>query len=42
LDDLAAERKGLLEKESTELEKQACQLAEEIKELTGEEPARIR
>ena len=41
LDELAAERKGLLEKESAELEKQASQLAEEIKELTGEEPTRI-
>ena len=30
LDELAAERKGLLEKESAELEKQASQLAEEI------------
>ena len=41
LDELAAERKGLLEKESAELEKQASQLAEEIKELTGEESTRI-
>jgi len=31
LDELAAERKGLLEKENAELEKQASQLAEEIK-----------
>jgi len=42
LDELAAERKGLLEKESAELDKQASQLAEEIKELTGEESTRIR
>jgi DNA polymerase-3 subunit epsilon len=42
LDELATERKNLLEKESAELEKQANQLAEEIKELTGEEPTRIR
>ncbi len=41
LDELAAERKKLLEKESAELEKQASQLAEEIEELTGEEPTRI-
>ena len=31
LDELAAERKGLLEKENAELEKRASQLAEEIK-----------
>ena len=37
LDELAAERKKLLEKESGELEKQANQLAEEIKELSGQE-----
>jgi hypothetical protein len=41
LDELATERKKLLEKESAELEKQASQLTEEIKELTGEEPTRI-
>ena len=41
LDELAAERKKLLEKETADLEKQASQLAEEIKELTGEEPTRI-
>jgi hypothetical protein len=41
LDELAAERKKLLEKESAELEAQASQLAEEIKELSGEEPSRI-
>jgi hypothetical protein len=33
--------KGLLETESAELEKQASQLAKEIKELTGEKPTRI-
>jgi len=42
LDQLAAERKNLLEKESADLEKRAGQLAEEIKELTGDEPTRIR
>ncbi len=36
LDELAAERKKLLEKESAELEQQAAKLAEEIKELAGE------
>jgi predicted nuclease with TOPRIM domain len=36
LDELVAERKKLLEKESAELEKQAAKLAEEIKELAGE------
>jgi hypothetical protein len=36
LDELAAERKKLLEKESAELEKQADRLAEEIKELSGQ------
>jgi DNA polymerase III epsilon subunit-like protein len=41
LDELAAERKKLLEKESVELEKQASRLAEEIKELAGEEISRI-
>jgi hypothetical protein len=41
VDELAAERKVLLEEESAELEKQASQLAEEIKELTGEEWTRI-
>ena len=35
LDELAAERKKLLEKESVELEKQAEQLADEIEELSG-------
>jgi DNA polymerase-3 subunit epsilon len=41
LDELAMERKKLLEQESAELEKQASQLAEEIKELSGEEPSSI-
>ena len=41
VDELAAEREVLLEKESAELEKQASDLAEEIKELTGEETTRI-
>jgi DNA polymerase-3 subunit epsilon len=36
LDELAAERKKLLETESAELEKQADRLAEEIKELSGQ------
>jgi hypothetical protein len=35
LDELAAERERLLEKESAELDKQAGQLADEIKELSG-------
>ena len=37
LEELAAERAALLEKESTELEGQASRLAEEIKELGGAE-----
>ena len=41
LDELAAERKKLLEKESAELDKQASQLAEEIKELSGQSSDRI-
>jgi len=41
LDELAAERKKLLEKESAELERQASRLAEEIKELNREEASRI-
>ena len=41
LDELAAERAKLLEKESAELETQAERLAEEIRELSGEEPSRI-
>jgi DNA polymerase-3 subunit epsilon len=41
LDELAAERKKLLERESAELETHANQLAEEIKELNGEESSRI-
>ena len=36
LDELAAERTKLLEKESAELEVQAGRLAEEIKELSGQ------
>jgi hypothetical protein len=35
LEELAAERAALLEKESAELEQQASRLAEEIKELGG-------
>jgi len=42
LDELAAERRKLLEKESAELETQAARLAEEIKELGGGEEPRIR
>ncbi len=41
LDELAAERKTRLEKEIAELEKQAGQLAVEIRELSGETPGRI-
>ncbi|MGA3283406.1 MAG: exonuclease domain-containing protein [Verrucomicrobiota bacterium] len=41
LDDLASERAKLLDQESAELEKQAEQLAEEIKELNGETATRI-
>ncbi len=42
LDELAAERKKLLEKEREELQQQADKLAEEIKELSGQEPTGIR
>ncbi len=42
LDELAAEQKKPLEQENAELEKQANQLAEEIKQLTRDEPTRIR
>ncbi len=42
LDELAAERKKLLEKESAELQQQADKLAEEIRELSGETPSRIQ
>ncbi|MGB7746313.1 MAG: hypothetical protein WBN75_03405 [Verrucomicrobiia bacterium] len=41
LDELASERARLLDQESTELEKQAEKLAEEIKELNGEAASRI-
>src|SRR2546428_12627559 len=41
LDELAAERKKLLQKESVALQKQADRLAEEIEELSGEAPGRI-
>jgi DNA polymerase-3 subunit epsilon len=41
LDELAAERKKLLENESAELETQASRLADEIKELSGEESSQI-
>ncbi len=41
LDELAAERASLLEKETAELEKQAQRLAAEIEELAGETPVRI-
>ena len=41
LDELAEERKKLLEKESAELQQQADRLAEEIKELAGETGSRI-
>jgi DNA polymerase-3 subunit epsilon len=41
LDELAAERAKVLEKESAELEKEAERLAGEIEELAGEAPGRI-
>jgi hypothetical protein len=41
LDELATERGKRLEQESIELEKTASQLAEEIKELSGPDAARI-
>jgi len=41
LDKLAEERAKLLEKENSELEVQANQFADEIKDLGGEEPSRI-
>jgi hypothetical protein len=41
LDELAAERAKVLEKEQAELEKEAERLAGEIEELAGEAPARI-
>lgn len=41
LSETAAERKTLLEKEIAGLEKQASQLAGEIRELSGETPGRI-
>jgi DNA polymerase III epsilon subunit-like protein len=42
LDELAAERKKLLENESAELEAQASRLGDEIKELSGQSPERIQ
>ena len=42
LDEIVIERTKILEKENTELETQADKLAQEIAELTGEEPSRIR
>jgi DNA polymerase III epsilon subunit-like protein len=42
LDELAAERKTLLEKESGDLQQQADKLAEEIRELSGQAPTGIR
>jgi DNA polymerase-3 subunit epsilon len=41
LDELAAERVKLLEKESVELQQQAESLANEIKELSGDDPSKI-
>src|SRR5258708_29137794 len=41
LDELAAERKKLLEKESAGLEAEASRLADEINELSGQAPPRI-
>jgi hypothetical protein len=41
LGELAAERKTLLEKESTELESEANRLSDEIRELSGQAPDRI-
>jgi DNA polymerase III epsilon subunit-like protein len=42
LDEVIAERSKLLEKETAELKIQADKLAQEIGELTGEEPSRIK
>jgi DNA polymerase-3 subunit epsilon len=42
LDEIVIERTKILEKENTELETQADKLAQEIAELTGEKPTRIR
>jgi DNA polymerase-3 subunit epsilon len=42
LDELVTERAKMLERETTELETEAEKLAQEIAELTGEEPSRIR
>jgi DNA polymerase-3 subunit epsilon len=41
LDELAAERVKLLEKESAELQQEAEKLANEIKELSGDDPSKI-
>jgi DNA polymerase-3 subunit epsilon len=41
LDELAAERTKLLEKESAELQRQAEKLADEIKELSGKKSSKI-
>lgn len=41
LDELAAERAKLLEKESAELEEKAARFAREIEELDGAKPTRI-
>ena len=42
LDELAAERVKLLEKESAKLQQEAEKLADEIKELSGEAASRIQ
>jgi DNA polymerase-3 subunit epsilon len=42
LDEIVIERAKMLEKETGELKTQADKLAQEIAELTGEEPSRIR
>ena len=41
LEELAAERARLLDKETAELERQAQRLAQEIEELAGVAPGRI-
>jgi hypothetical protein len=42
LDEIVTERAQALEKETAELKIQADKLAQEVAELTGEEPSRIR
>jgi len=42
LDELVSERTEILEREITELETQSDKLAQEITEVTGEEPSGIK